>query len=181
MTFSQYKKTAELFFIKHERLLVGSFFLVFALLTLFDVLEDLYHGASIFHVAFEIIIVLLTLAVSALFIRTFIKYRNRDLASIRFELDKTKAAAMVLEGQTQKLKEGVSKTISEQLLVWKLTDAEQDVAFLLIKGLSLREISELRHSTERTIRQQSSSIYKKSGLSGRAELSAFFIEDLLAR
>jgi DNA-binding NarL/FixJ family response regulator len=32
---------------------------------------------------------------------------------------------------------------------------------------------------ETTVRQQSRAIYRKSGLSGRHELAAFFLEDLL--
>lgn len=35
-------------------------------------------------------------------------------------------------------------------------------------------------TSERTIRAQARSIYAKAGLSGRAALSAFFLEDLLA-
>ena len=33
--------------------------------------------------------------------------------------------------------------------------------------------------SDRTVRQQAVEVYRKSGLSGRAELSAFFLEDLL--
>jgi hypothetical protein len=36
------------------------------------------------------------------------------------------------------------------------------------------------HHAERTIRAQAQSIYAKAGLSGRAALSAYFLEDLLA-
>jgi len=37
----------------------------------------------------------------------------------------------------------------------------------------------LRGTAEKTARVQSMAIYSKSGLSGRYELSAFFLEDLL--
>jgi DNA-binding NarL/FixJ family response regulator len=50
---------------------------------------------------------------------------------------------------------------------------------LLLKGLSHKEIANLRSTSEATIRQQAASIYQKSSLSGRAALSAFFLEDLL--
>jgi len=33
--------------------------------------------------------------------------------------------------------------------------------------------------SERTVRQHAVAVYRKSGLAGRAELSAFFLEDLL--
>jgi DNA-binding NarL/FixJ family response regulator len=53
------------------------------------------------------------------------------------------------------------------------------VALLLLKGLAHKEIADARETSERTVRQQSLAIYRKAGLSGRAELSAFFLEDLL--
>ena len=53
------------------------------------------------------------------------------------------------------------------------------MAFLLLKGFSLKDIAELRRTHEKTVRAQAASIYAKSGLSGRSELSAFFLEDLL--
>jgi hypothetical protein len=50
---------------------------------------------------------------------------------------------------------------------------------LLLKGLTHKEIAEARSTTETTIRQQALALYRKSGLRSRAELSAFFLEDLL--
>jgi DNA-binding NarL/FixJ family response regulator len=48
-----------------------------------------------------------------------------------------------------------------------------------LKGFSLKEIAALRGTSEKTIRQQASSVYKKAGLSGRHAFSAWFIEDIL--
>jgi DNA-binding CsgD family transcriptional regulator len=61
-----------------------------------------------------------------------------------------------------------------------LTVSEKEVAFLLLKGLSLKEIAAIRETSEKTARAQSTAIYEKSGLAGRSELAAFFLEDLLA-
>ena len=57
--------------------------------------------------------------------------------------------------------------------------AEEEVGLLLLKGLSMKEIADLRGTSERTAREQAGAVYAKAGLSGRAELSAFFLEDLL--
>lgn len=70
--------------------------------------------------------------------------------------------------------------IRRQLAAWGLTPAEQEVGLLLLKGLSHKEIARLRNTSEATIRQQAASLYQKANLSGRAALSAFFLEDLLA-
>ena len=37
-----------------------------------------------------------------------------------------------------------------------------------------------RRTSEATIRQQAQSVYRKSGLTSRAELAAYFLEDLFA-
>ena len=44
--------------------------------------------------------------------------------------------------------------------------------------MSLREIADLRRTADATIRQQAQSIYRKSGLGGRRELAAYFLESL---
>jgi DNA-binding CsgD family transcriptional regulator len=75
---------------------------------------------------------------------------------------------------------GLGQAINEQFSRWNLTDAEREVALLLLKGLSTKEIAAVRAASERTVREQARSIYTKSGLTGRAALSAFFLEDLLA-
>ena len=73
-----------------------------------------------------------------------------------------------------------SDAIDSQFSQWNLTDAEREVALLLLKGLSLKEIAAIRATTERTIRAQARAVYSKAGLTGRAALSAFLLEDLLA-
>lgn len=62
---------------------------------------------------------------------------------------------------------------------WRFTPAEKEVGLLMLKGFSFKEVAGFRKTSERTARQQSLEIYKKSGLAGRAEFSAFFLEDLL--
>lgn len=79
----------------------------------------------------------------------------------------------------RELLKGLSAAIDAQFDRWKLSQAEREIALLLLKGLTHKEIAVLRDTSERTIRQQSQSIYEKSNLSGRASLSAFFLEDLL--
>jgi DNA-binding NarL/FixJ family response regulator len=60
-----------------------------------------------------------------------------------------------------------------------LSPAEREVGLLLLKGLSHKDIAQVRSTTETTIRQQALALYRKSALRSRAELSAFFLEDLL--
>ncbi len=76
--------------------------------------------------------------------------------------------------------EGLAREADRQMQIWSLTPVEKEIAFLLIKGFTTKEIAELRGNSERTIRQHAQSIYAKANLKGRAELAAFFLEDLLA-
>lgn len=62
---------------------------------------------------------------------------------------------------------------------WGLTPAERDVALLLIKGLSLARIADLRGSAEGTVKAHCNKVYAKAGVTGRAELVSHFIEDLM--
>jgi DNA-binding CsgD family transcriptional regulator len=63
---------------------------------------------------------------------------------------------------------------------WKLSESEKEVAWLLIKALSIQEIADARNTKIGTVKSQSNSVYQKAGLQGRAELVSFFVEDLLA-
>ncbi len=63
---------------------------------------------------------------------------------------------------------------------WGLTPSERDVALLAIKGLSIGEIAALRATREGTVKAQCAAVYRKAGVSGRAQLLSHFVEDLMA-
>ena len=60
---------------------------------------------------------------------------------------------------------------------WQLSEAEKDIALLTIKGMTISEIADIRQTKQSTIKTQSSSIYKKAGVSSRAQ--RLLIEELL--
>lgn len=72
-----------------------------------------------------------------------------------------------------------SEVIQEQLTTWEFTPSEKEIALLLLKGLSFEEIAGIRDAKEKTVRQQATAIYRKSGLNGRHEFAAWFFEDFL--
>jgi DNA-binding NarL/FixJ family response regulator len=82
--------------------------------------------------------------------------------------------------QARPLLNGLGSAIETQFARWNLTEAEAEVALLLLKGLSLKEVATVRATTERTVRAHARALYAKSGVTGRAALSAFFLEDLMA-
>ena len=75
--------------------------------------------------------------------------------------------------------EGLGRAIDAQFAEWRLTPTEREVALLLLKGYGHKQIAVLTGRSERTVRQHAGVVYQKSGLGGRAELSAFFLRDLM--
>ncbi|MGZ3743777.1 MAG: helix-turn-helix transcriptional regulator [Pseudobdellovibrionaceae bacterium] len=76
------------------------------------------------------------------------------------------------------LLKGMSQTIEDQMNSWNLTVAEKAVCRALLMGKSLRKISQERQTNEITVRQQAFAVYSKAGMSGRHEISAYFLKRL---
>lgn len=72
-----------------------------------------------------------------------------------------------------------AELLEDRFLEWNLTPAERDVAWFTMKGLSIGDIARLRNTSEGTVKAQSNAIYRKSGVSGRAQLLSLFIEEML--
>ena len=123
-------------------------------------------------------IVLLSVGFVLLF-RMAMRQRDDQLAVIR-DLEVARVEGRRWRTEARTLLNGLGEAIDQQFSRWNLTEAEREVALLLLKGLSLKEVAQVRATSERTIRAQTRSLYKKAGVSGRAALSAFFLEDLLA-
>lgn len=63
---------------------------------------------------------------------------------------------------------------------WRLSDAERDVALLLLKGLDNDTIASIRGTAAGTVRAQCTSIYAKAKVDGRSQLMSIFVEELLS-
>ncbi|MGD8830417.1 MAG: helix-turn-helix transcriptional regulator [Pseudomonadales bacterium] len=140
-------------------------------LVIADLMVDYGEGSSWYHLAAEGAVLLAAVGGVALL---WLQMRRS-----RFDLVRVRAQAEQWRRENQALLAGLSEAIDRQFEAWQLTAAESEVARLLLKGLSHKEIAGLRHTSERTIREQARSVYRKGGLTGRAGLSAFFLEDLL--
>jgi DNA-binding NarL/FixJ family response regulator len=165
-------------FTKKEKGILSAVLLFIAFLTFADVYEDWIEGASSYHIVSEVVVILLLTSAAAYLLRGLVRSRHKAMSDTREELHRVKASAQSWQARAESLSHGITDAISAQFDQWGLTPAEQEVSFLLIKGLSIQEISEVRETSERTVRQQASEVYKKSQLSGRAQLAAFFLEDL---
>lgn len=162
-----------------ERIVIIVALVLVAALTVADLVEDRIEGATLSHLVTEGVVVLAATAGALYLMRQLLKKshaKNRvlfaDMVSAREDAKKWRA-------ETASLLTGLGQAIDVQFEEWRLTDAEKEVGLLLLKGLSHKEIAEIRSTSEKTVRQQAASLYGKAALEGRAQLSAFFLEDLL--
>ncbi len=139
----------------------GSLALLTALFAAADLIADRGGGASGGHMALEIALFFAAALAGALLI------------------GRARADARRSREEKDIIVRGVSETIERQFDAWGATPAEREVGILLLKGLSHKEIAQMRETGEATVRQQAFSLYRKAEVAGRAELSAHFLEDLL--
>jgi len=144
-----------------------------------DILHDYREGVDAAHLAVEVIVVVVSFAlIGMLSVGVWRQSRSNrqlkaELAAVSRKLDRQPSA------EVQIARHNLALVAMQQFREWELTKTEQEVALLLLKGLSFKEIAAVRDTLEKTVRQQASSIYRKSGLSGRHAFSAWFIEDFL--
>lgn len=158
--------------------LPGAILVLVAALVAVDVAGDARAGSPPGHLALEVAIIAAALAGAGVLWLQLVRTRRRA-AALRVNLDAAEESLVRFRQESQELLRGLGAAIDRQFGRWELSPAEREVALLLLKGLSLKEIAGVRETSERTVRQQSLAVYRKSGLKGRAELSAFFLEDLL--
>jgi len=160
-------------------------FAAIAVLIGLDLLADAQTGVDRGHLAAEgLVMAFAVIGIIALW-RGFLTAQSRaarlnvDLASARAEAAQYRAEAAHYRAEARDALRGLGEAIDSQFERWQLTSAEREVGLLMLKGLSHREVAEIRKTTEATVRQQALVVYRKSGLANRSELSAFFLEDLL--
>lgn len=130
------------------------------------------------HVLFEIAFIGLCLGAVAWVWRGWLSARS-ELASFHRALRDREVERDRWRDEANRLLAGLGVAIEAQFERWGLTPAEKEVALLLLKGLGHKEAAVVLDRSERTVRQHAIAVYRKSGLAGRAELAAFFLEDLL--
>ena len=149
---------------------IGLFGIVVVLIG-WDLYVDFGEGASLWHLAIEFFMFFVALSGVVLMWRQLDRTQS-DLVEALVEAEQWKK-------ESSDLIQGLGVAIDRQFERWKLTKAEAEVGLFLLKGLSHKEIANIRQTSERTVREQSRALYRKSGLTGRSSLSAFFLEDLL--
>lgn len=156
----------------------GGLFLLIASLICVDYLLGGHEHDVRAHAAIELGLMAIAVLAGMVFWYRFVTLRKRERELVR-HLHEANAEATRWRRDAEGLLRGLGAAIDDQFDRWALSSAEREVALLLLKGLAHKEIADLRGTGEKTVRQQALVVYRKAGLSGRAELSAFFLEDLL--
>ena len=133
----------------------------------YDIVTDLLDDSeNLLHVVIESLVFIA--------ISTVLWFELRRVSHLEIKVHRERVKTARLSGE-------LMAVMRNQFADWSLSPSECEVALLLIKGLSMKEISLAREVKEKTIRQQATGIYAKSGYAGRHELVAHFIEDLMSQ
>lgn len=164
---------------KHDRILTLIGLLGIAVVVGLDMALDLSDGLPWTHLLHETLILLFCIILFVFQWRIASRQR-KELARSATEIEELTRSKDEFRRKSLRFSQDFSKAVNEQFGLWNLTESERDVAILLIKGMSMKEIADDRQSKEATVRQQATAIYRKAGLSSRQELTAFFLEDLFS-
>lgn len=157
--------------------LVSSILLVIGVFGLIDLSLDGPGTWRDAHGIMELVFIFLCVG-SALFLGGSWQRADRSLAATRVALEGHREERDAWRQRAESLLRGLGEALDAQLSEWELTPTEKETALFVLKGFSHKEIATLTGRSEKTVRQHAGAVYRKSGLGGRAELSAFFLEDL---
>ena len=130
------------------------------------------------HVVIEVTLMAVSASVALYLWRQWSRAAAR-LAGVRATMAVREAERDAWRRRAETALEGLGHAIDEQFTAWGLTPTEREVALLVLKGHGHKQIAAATQRSERTVRQHAVAVYEKSGLGGRAELAAFFLESLM--
>lgn len=82
-----------------------------------------------------------------------------------------------IKSLAEQLKAKQQNTLTKESKKWNLTKSETEILRLLLNGKSSKEMATKRFTSERTVRNHCQSIYDKSGLKGKHEVMAYFLNE----
>lgn len=153
-------------------------FATIAVLAGADAAADVQMGLPPWNIAVDLTITTGAIVAGAVYWWRSVRLR-RDAHALAHRLDAARADADRWRGEAAAVLPALGAAIQRQFERWGLTPDERHVALMLLNGHSAKQMADARHSPAREVRQLTFSIYRKAGISGRAALAAFFLQDLL--
>jgi len=157
------------------------FFCGFAVLVVidsaFEIVQEIAGGEPYSSMVADTIIFVLSSITLLLLLADYLIQR-KSLRSVQAQLDAARGRLLQIDESAPGIANKYRDIIQKQFEDWDLTGSEQQIAIMLIKGLSFREVAEIRKTKDKSVRQQATRIYKKANVTGRHELAGWFFEDL---
>ena len=156
------------------------FLIIFAcivIITSIDIVRDLHEGLPLGHVLHEMGIAFLCLILS-LYQFKIIRSKSEKLKHIQNDFAQIHEENNQIKLQLKKLSGDFHQIINLQMEQWKFSESEKDIGKLIMKGLNMTEIAQIRQTSESTVRQQATSLYRKANVHNRQEFISYFLEDL---
>jgi len=153
--------------------------IIITLMAILDVASDIKHHVAWSHVLVELAMIFSAILAVILGTYWFYTITAESMVEIEETLELSRAESKFWREENLHLLQGVAQKIQEQFSAWHLTRTEIEIGFFLLKGFNAKEIAKHRGINEKTVREHLSNIYYKAGMAGRAELTAYFLEDLL--
>lgn len=130
-----------------------------------DLVLDLYEGDV--DASFLLELIIFSMATALLF------YEIRLFREVKTAYERERDRALRLSGELKTI-------IEERFMTWHFTPSEGEIGWMLLRGYTFAEIASSRKTKEKTVRQQATPLYAKSGCKNRAEFVALFMADLLS-
>jgi DNA-binding CsgD family transcriptional regulator len=150
-----------------------------------DLILDRPRSWRSVHVAFEVAVIAVSLGFAIVLWRGWwraardLRRTRAALAATTRSLAERQAERAAWQRSAQAERAGFGRAVDAQFQAWGLTPTEREVAFLLLQGFGHKQIAARTGRSDRTVRQHAVAVYQKSGIGGRAELAAFFLQGLL--
>jgi DNA-binding CsgD family transcriptional regulator len=160
------------------QLVIGLVFLLVVVGGITDLYLDAPDRLLSVHVVLEATLVVVSLGLGLYLLRGWHR-ATRSLRVTRRELEARSEDRDRWRSRAEKMLRGLGREMDRQFDAWELTPSEKEVALLLVKGHPHKRIATLTDRSVRTVRQHATAVYAKAGLSGRHELAAFFLEELM--
>ncbi|MCE9600139.1 MAG: helix-turn-helix transcriptional regulator [Spirochaetia bacterium] len=104
---------------------------------------------------------------------------TRDLRETHSHLLQARQDLDDFRNKNREVLQGMRQAILSQFQGWGLSPSETRIAEFLVRGYSTRQVGAMLKKSERTVRNQALAVYRKSGMTGRSDLSAFFLQDIM--
>ncbi len=163
---------------RFRRMLFGGFTLIVLAASAVQIAAEFNDGESLLQMLDDLALLCLALLIAAMLLQEYLQ-ATKAINSLQAQLALARGQLQKLDDRSDEIGRQYRDVMQKQFDAWKLTASEQEITIGLLKGLSFKEIAVLRSTHEKTVRQQATSVYRKSALKGRHELAAWFFEDLL--